>query len=173
MGEHISDREFAARFWSQVHIPGVESQGWQARCWLWTGATRKNRPQGIQNYGRINYKEGRLSAHRAAYEMFHGKILPNEVLLLHACDNPLCCNPNHLSEGTRADNRADTVLKSRQARGERHARARLTEEEVLEIRRLYPEGGHTYKSLGKQFGVATTTIQGIIERKIWAYLDEQ
>jgi len=172
MDEHINDREFTARFWSQVHIAGVESQGWQFRCWLWTGATRNIRPGGAPNYGRIKYKTLKLTAHRTAYELFHGKRLPNDVFLLHACDNPLCCNPYHLTEGTRAENRADTVLKNRHAYGERHARSKLTEQDVVEIRRLYKEGGHTYKSLGKDFRVATTTIQGIIERKIWAYLED-
>ena len=173
MSEYINDREFSARFWSQVHIPGVESVGYQARCWLWTGATRKARPGACPVYGRIRYKDKKFTTHRVAYELYYGKPLLDDEILLHACDNPLCNNPHHLTPGTRAENRMDSVLKGRHSFGERHPRARLSESDVIEIRKAYKAGGWTYRKLAEHYKVGKTTIQGIIERKIWAYLDAQ
>lgn len=75
-------------------------------CVEFTGART---PKG---YGKF-YMNGRLHfAHRAAWELANGPI-PEGVFVLHRCDNPSCCNVDHLWLGTAADNTADMMAKRR------------------------------------------------------------
>jgi len=88
------------RFWSKVDIKGPDE------CWNWTGAKNNT------NYGSF-YLEGKLiGAHRMAYMLSNGNI-DDKLMVLHSCDNPLCCNPSHLRQGTHVDNVHDTMNKKR------------------------------------------------------------
>jgi hypothetical protein len=69
-------------------------------CWPWTRGI-KNRYGVFGKLGRQRY------AHRAAYEIHHSVTLTSEDVVRHTCDNPPCCNPNHLVLGTHADNIQD------------------------------------------------------------------
>jgi hypothetical protein len=90
------------RFWSKVD----QSSG---DCWTWTAAT-------YQGYGRFQVggpKGNRtVAAHRMAWELTHGPI-PDKLHVLHHCDNPPCCRPEHLFLGTIRDNNADAQAKDR------------------------------------------------------------
>lgn len=55
-------------------------------------------------------------------------------------------------------------------KGEAHGSAKLTEEDVKEIRRLYATGDHTKAGLGRMFGVSDVTIGHIIRRKTWRHI---
>jgi len=75
-------------------------------CWVWPGAKRKG------GYGAI-WRNGRgMSTHRLAYELTYGPI-PAGLLVLHRCDNPPCCRPDHLFLGDTATNVADAIAKGR------------------------------------------------------------
>jgi hypothetical protein len=78
-------------------------------CHVWTGS----------KYGR-GYGNLQIATHRLAWELANGPI-PEGLSILHRCDNPACCNPDHLFLGTQADNMADKVRKGR-ARGPRVGR---------------------------------------------------
>jgi len=83
---------FKDRFWSRV----VRSEG----CWEWTGAN-------VRGYGQISVGgRRRVYAHRASFELAHGPV-PANKMVLHRCDNPPCCNPAHLYAGTAQDNTND------------------------------------------------------------------
>lgn len=56
-------------------------------------------------------------------------------------------------------------------RGEHHKCAKLTTEQVKEIRRLYAEGGCTFKALASTYKVSQGTINAIVHRVIWKHLD--
>ena len=84
-------------------------------CWIWTGKRRAN--QSGYWYGRVTVRDGArvmsLLAHRVALETFTGVKLRKGEVVLHACDNPLCVNPEHLSAGTQQQNVRDAVKKKR------------------------------------------------------------
>lgn len=93
---------FEERLWSRVQKgPG---------CWLWTGSCI------AAGYGQIEVREnGRrksLRVHRVVWELLRGPI-PEGLVLCHTCDNPPCCNPDHLFVGTHRDNILDMVSKGR------------------------------------------------------------
>ncbi len=75
-------------------------------CWFWVG--RKS----TKGYGKLSEGNVELRAHRVSYELFVGSV-PDGLLVLHSCDNPECCNPNHLSVGTNKENILDKVSKGR------------------------------------------------------------
>lgn len=81
-------------------------------CWEWSG------PKNSAGYGIMPAKRfGTTLAHRAALALEIGR--PVDGLAMHLCDNPPCCRPSHLREGTHADNSADAVSKGR-TRGGRY-----------------------------------------------------
>ena len=56
------------------------------------------------------------------------------------------------------------------AKGERNAAAKLTEDDVRTIRRLYAQGGYSYRALGRRYGVGFTTIRQAVKRQTWTHI---
>jgi hypothetical protein len=75
-------------------------------CWEWGGMRDKN------GYGRISVNKVPALAHRVMYRE-SGRVIPEGLGLLHACDNPPCINPDHLSPGTHLENMQDAARKGR------------------------------------------------------------
>lgn len=78
-------------------------------CWLWTGA------RDAHGYGRVRVGERVDLVHRVVFRAFRGPIDAG-LVLLHACDNPPCCNPEHLTPGTPRQNAEDRSRKGRSPR---------------------------------------------------------
>lgn len=135
-------------------------------CWLWVGTLRPNGYGQIQEAGKNSRT---LSAHRLSYELHKGAI-SDGMVVMHKCDNPACVNPDHLEVGTYKDNTADMINKGRKVvvapRGENHVKARLTEQQVLEIR----ASSDRHVDWARRLGVDPSTIRRIREGKIWQYL---
>ena len=73
----------------------------------WEVKTKYNR------YGRIMIGRKTVPAHRASYELFYGKKIPEGMIVMHECDNRQCIRPDHLSLGTLSDNSKDAARKGR------------------------------------------------------------
>lgn len=130
-------------------------------CWEWRGAVSSS------GYGNINLNPGTLKAHRVAFRIFHGKD-PKEKLVLHTCDNRLCCNPAHLFLGTNQDNMTDMTSKGRSVGHPCgcNPNARLTADDVAEIRAV-KSGYGVIKKLSQEFGVSKTQIHRIRSSMSW------
>lgn len=74
------------------------------KCWIWKGCKDKD------GYGRFRIgKKSALRVPRIIYALyFHD---PGDMFVLHTCDKPSCCNPNHLFLGDNSDNMIDMYSK--------------------------------------------------------------
>ncbi len=140
-------------------------------CWEWTG---RRIPKG---YGQI----GRRYTHRLSYTMAFGDI-PDGLWVLHRCDNPPCLRPDHLFLGTNTDNQRDSAAKGRNGRwthpertvrGARCHTAKLTSQQVHDVRRRFRPGrGHpdNMARLADEYGVSRSSIYAIVHGKSWGHL---
>ena len=83
------------RFWAKVERVSYA-------CWEWTAGTNEN-GYGVFNLGERDGKQRFGKAHRIAYTLLVGPI-PEGLEPDHLCENPLCCNPDHLEPVTHAVN---------------------------------------------------------------------
>lgn len=167
--------EFEARFWSKVEIVDDEES-----CWPWK---RSRHPVPGEEYGifrvgasaPFGLKEGVTRASRVALTLALGH-LPDHTR--HKCDNPPCCRPSHLEDGTHADNMRDRKERGRyggwtrkEQRGEANDSAVLTETIVLDARRR-SKAGETQRAIATLHGVDVPTLAYAIRGQTWSHLDD-
>lgn len=144
-------------FWSRA-----EKSGGIDACWNWIAY------RDVDGYGRMRWDNRCAKANRIAYQLTFGDF-PNELKVLHSCDNPACINPKHLFLGTQVENIQDMVRKGRRAStaGENGTNNKLTWAQVQEIRSRYAAGGVLQRELGAEFGVTQVQISAIVRGKQW------
>lgn len=132
-------------------------------CWIWLGA------KCAQGYGNMWSGSRYEKAHRVSYRLLVGSI-PGGMFVCHSCDRPSCINPEHLWLGTARDNIADAISKGRyrngSAHGERNGSAKLSADEVREIRET-PKKYGSGRVLAARFGVTESTICEIRSGRSW------
>jgi hypothetical protein len=109
-----------------------------------------------------------FKVHRFSYEHFLGKA-PTEKLICHTCDVRWCCNPKHLFVGSQSDNMQDMVKKGRGLVGEKNARTKFTEKDILRIYR-YIDQGLSREAVARRFDVSAVTISHIATGRNWTHL---
>ena len=123
-----------------------------ANCWEWIGGRNK------KGYGIIGDRSTPSLAHRAVWELEHGKV-PRGLFVLHRCDNPGCVRSDHLFLGTAKDNTDDMVAKGRQ-------HTKLDDAIVKTIM----GSSETGAALAAEYGVSGTLISRIRSGKAWRHL---
>lgn len=143
-------------------------------CWIWQGA------RNASGYGRFQCRPLGIRTgyvHRFICEQAHGLVAGQ--VAIHSCDRPSCINPAHLRPGTAADNMQDAVAKgrhrairpdlARMAREGRFKNARLTPENVREIRHLIAYG-MTQDKIARRFNIGSQAISKIKLGQRWSHV---
>ena len=135
------------RFWNKVRI----AHPWE--CWEW-----------------LAYKD------RDGYGKFYGAPAPRLVLglsvgdpahALHRCNNPGCVNPAHLYKGSHVQNMQDKA-DAGSFKGEKNHNAKVTREQVEDIREWYATGNISQKDLADEYGLTQATVSRIVCGVTWA-----
>lgn len=171
MSNCVIPLEVWERFWSHVDKNGPPQPHMATPCHVWTAAKDRD------GYGSFKFRGRQTRAHRFALG------LPEEQVL-HHCDNRACVREDHLYKGTTQQNSRDMVQRGRTASGGRNGSrlyperlrrgrqvhlAKLDEEKVRLIRRLYA-GGVLQQELADRFGVVNQLISAVVNRKVWAHV---
>lgn len=135
-------------------------------CLDWTGVTHK------EGYARIWFNRKWQMVTRLILAKKIGRPIVDGAFAMHTCDRPICINPEHIIEGTHADNMADMRQKGRNRFGERSPFAKLTSEQVTQMRTRHANG-ETFTALGREFGVTGAHVGNIVAKKKWAHLSSQ
>jgi hypothetical protein len=158
---HNSKQDLEERVWGHINI------GNPNECWEWVGGKNKD------GYGRLNIS-GRIDrAHRVVYRLANGDIPPNKIIL-HSCNNPSCCNPNHLRAGTYKENTHDMMVSGRNRnkvfRGSESSVSKLTESQVLNMRQEYNSGGISIGKLARKYSISESQCSRIVKRQSWTHI---
>lgn len=141
----------------------VDSSPGPGACWPWTGKKARH------GYGLLPvYIGGRktvlFTATRVLWEIENGPI-PDGHEVCHTCDNPPCCNLEHLFIGTRSDNVRDALAKGRFTQNQI-----LVPEEVREVRAMYA-AGISIATIADRYHMAKVSIDNIVHDRKWKWID--
>lgn len=128
-------------------------------CWEWRGTIDG------YGYGVLDHAGSRYRAHVLALE-FDGRAVPEGMVACHHCDNPPCVRPDHLYPGTPHQNVLDAQARGRLVKGDGHHQAKLTEDQVREIRKL----DKPHAEIARQYGVSRPTITRAFTGKNWGHV---
>ena len=125
---------------------------------------------GIGRYASATVGGKPCLVHRLVAEAFIGPCPPGHVVC-HGPAGPLDNRLENISYGTLSknlgeDKRRDGTMQ----RGERCGQSKLTEEQVVEIKRR-SLAGESRASIGRKFGVRAETISHIATGRTWAWLE--
>ena len=156
-------------------------------CWEWTSCLN-NRGYGRFRNPLLSTKQKRTFAHRFSWELAYGAV-PNNLLVLHRCDNRKCVRPDHLFLGTFQDNAIDCVEKGRHQaianpecylRGEEMSKRlrgrivppimigkKITREHAEKIRK----SSKSARALAREYSLHESSIYKIRKGEMWAHLE--
>lgn len=116
-----------------------------------------------------------IRANRMALILHLGRELEDWEEAYHTCDNPTCCNPNHLFVGSHTDNMNDYGNKHF-AKGERHSRVKVTQEDYRWARSMWESGKMTQKQIASALGVhkahVSRLVRGLTGHEVLEKLNE-
>lgn len=118
-------------------------------------------------YRRKKYKGRKVPHHRLALAL-HLQVEPEDLVgvVMHACDNPGCINPEHLSLGTHKGNTLDMLTKGR------CTNTRMTPEDVIYLREHFEPGKGAATYWAAMYNVSRNHIYKVLrgEQHSWIQL---
>jgi hypothetical protein len=158
--KRLTYRTIDERFWEKVAIKGKDD------CWDWTASLNHS---GYGKFGISSYEtkifgvknSGPIGAHRVAFYLANGTI-DNNLMVLHSCDRPSCCNPNHLRQGDAKDNGEDIANRARGTIGEKSIFLKLTDDEIREMRYLYENEDWGSAQLAAKFNCSRSHVNEVV-----------
>lgn len=151
----IKDKWFFYNFWIKVDIKDNVKDCWNWKCCLTN-----------DNYGLFRHKGKIHRAHRIAYELSKGKI-PENKIMMHMCNNPMCCNPLHLKPGTFHEN-SEYYL-----RCGRTSQTTLCENDVRNIHELYYKKNKKQCEIAELYKINQGNLSRILNGKRWSYIYQE
>lgn len=139
------------RYWEKVNIKNNDE------CWNWLAA------QDGHGRGVVRYNNKNVVAHRISYLLHYGE-LNKDLNILHKCDNPICCNPHHLKQGTQAENMQECRDRGRNYNPNG---TKLDWNKVREIRYYSFHMRYSSYKLASMFGVSRPNINQVVNNKTW------
>jgi len=148
-------------------IDRLEYYGWNkvvrkqelGECWEWKGRVDNS------GYGVLKFQGKVVRPHRAMWQIHNATTLLPGINALHRCDNPPCMNPAHIFPGTQQQNIADMHQKGRGG-----CNRVLTEDQVVEMKRLYRTGKYKQAEIEKMFKSSSGQLSRIMNQKTWAHV---
>lgn len=123
-----------------------------------------------KGYATMKVKGKSRIVSRFLCEEIHGAPPTKKHHAAHSCGRGSngCVTKAHVSWKTAKENEADKRLHGTIIRGERHKKSKLTEEQVLSIRRM--KENSTQRAIAAMFGVGQQTISRIHSGRAWGWL---
>jgi transposase len=134
-----------------------------AGCWEWQGAK-------TLGYGSVKipeiYGSFKIMVHRLSWVAFKGESINDGLFVCHKCDNPACCNPDHLFLGTQRQNLLDCSVKGRTLTGAKSATAKFSKDDIERVKDMLATG-MTGKYISKKTGISPSHISRIRRGYTW------
>ncbi len=143
-------------FWTYVDKSNIDG------CWTWKSSKRRG-------YGTYSYRMKRYGAHVWSWQLAHDRPVPKGMVIMHTCDNRSCVRPDHLRLGTVRENIDDKIAKGRQAMGETTGSAKLTEDQVRDVRLRNPTG-KARPAMARALGISVTALHDILNKRTWKHV---
>jgi hypothetical protein len=150
-GVEKKKQTFEQKLWSYIDRRG------ENECWNYTKGLDRD------GYGHFYFDGKTYRAHRAVYKVSKGPI-PKGYYVCHTCDNPTCCNPEHLIIGTPKEN-----MRQMAERG-RSKKPSLTSKDRLVIQQLVKRSELPQRLVGEQYGIMGTTARDIARKDPLEYM---
>lgn len=121
-------------------------------------------------YGTFTIGRKTFAAHRWICQAVHGAPPTKAHQAAHSCGNRWCVSPKHLRWATPSENAADKLLHGTDGRGEKNHVAKLTANDVRDIR-VRLAAGQTQVSIAALYNVTQANISAIKRGVNWSHTD--
>ncbi len=123
-------------------------------------------------YPRVKHGARTWRLNRLIFTFVNGKI-PEGKVIGHSCNNKGCINPSHLYLTTPAQNSTQAKLDGLYKTGIENGRAKLSEEDVKELRRLYYEETVSQDKLAKKYKLSQSTVSAIVRNETYKHIGDE